>query len=76
MVNRAAGQVDYGQSNGTAVAGNYEKRSQLHDQAEKALERALSEAERHGYLSDSGGFVIEVGKMAFSDTYTGVVSGE
>ena len=76
VVNRAASQIDYGQSNGTAVAGNYEKRSQLHDQAEKALERALSEAERHGYLSDSGGFVIEVGKMAFSDAYAGVMSSE
>lgn len=76
VVNRATSQIDYGQSNGVAVAGSYEKRSQLHDQAEKALERALSEAERHGYLSDSGGFVIEMGKMTFGDAYTGVMSSE
>lgn len=76
VVNRAANQIDYGQSNGVAVAGSYEKRSQLHDQAEKALERAVSDAERSGYLSDSGGFVIEVGKMTFSDAYAGVMSSE
>lgn len=75
IVEASAADFDFGQSNGTAVAGSYEKRSQLHDQAEKEFERATSEAERSGYLADTGGFVIEMGKLTFSDAYAGVSNG-